>query len=383
MPVSNDDLAVDGALADICGQVPLLLLTTPTNVTEQWARFAAGARRPEFVYRPLPDLGAIAKQLEGVDPERATDPIVRQFALKKKRELELRLEMLKGRCSERFFLASVELFGHVEDPVHQLAMDLLATSPPPSVVHPTVGATEFAAAARVEVARYRDAYPELAARVIVSDIVAGVMVENGDLYVGSDTRIATDRVVHLLHHEVGVHVLTYANGCAQPLRLLAVGLAGYDESQEALGVLAEHLSGGLGPGRLHTLALRVVAARLRSENTPFADTVDHLVDLGARPRPAFITAMRAYRSGGMTKDALYLRGLVRLFDHLARGGSLTRMLVGKITLDDESLVGELVERDVLREPPLRPRFLEDEQGRRRLAAIRGGITVRDLGAVAA
>ena len=221
--------------------------------------------------------------------------------------------------------------------------------------------------------------------MVVSDTVAGVMVENGDLYVGSDTRIARHRVEHLLHHEIGVHVLTYVNGSVQPLRLLAVGLAGYDECQEALGVLAEYLSGGLGPGRLRTLALRVVATRLRSENATFADTVDRLIDLGAAPRAAFMTAMRAHRSGGMTKDALYLRGLVRLFDHLARGGSLSSLLVGKITLDDEPLVGELLERDVLREPPLRPRFLDDDErpsplggdpGRDHRARPRGGGGVR-------
>ena len=156
MPVSNDDLVVDATLADISGQVPLLLLTTPTNVSEQWARFTSGKRLPEFEYRPLPDLSGIADQLREVDPERATDPIVRHFARNKKRELELRLDLLEARCSDRFLVASVELFGHVEDQMHQLAMELLATSPQPPPHQATVSAAEFAAAARDEMAALPD-----------------------------------------------------------------------------------------------------------------------------------------------------------------------------------------------------------------------------------
>ena len=64
--------------------------------------------------------------------------------------------------------------------------------------------------------------------------MTGIFVKNGDLYIGADTRIALDRLPVVINHEVGVHVLTYANGIAQPLHLLAAGLAGYDENQEAL-----------------------------------------------------------------------------------------------------------------------------------------------------
>jgi uncharacterized protein (TIGR02421 family) len=383
MPVTEGDLLIDRELADICGLVPFLRLTTPTNVAEQRAAFAAGATEPAFEYRPLPDLAPIAERLRRVDPEQAFDPVVRHLAANKKRELETRLELVAARGTERFFLASVELFGHVEDATLELAMELLTVSDdlPPDRV--TISADEFAAAARDEIDGYRAGYPELAARVIISDSASGVMVENGDVYIGSDTRLALDRVEHLLHHEVGVHVLTYANGCAQPLHLLAAGLAGYDENQEALGILAEHLSGGLPVSRLHVLAYRVVAADLRSEQASFADTVARLVELGAGPRTAFTTTMRAHRSGGMTKDAVYLRGLVRLCDHLASGGTLDGLLVGKVTLEDEPLIAELLERRVLAPPPLRPRFLDTETARRLLDEIRAGVNVRQMGGIAA
>ena len=65
------------------------------------------------------------------------------------------------------------------------------------------------------------------------------------------------RVGASLQHEVGTHLVTYYNGLEQPLRLLHVGLAGYDETQEGLAVLAEYLVGGLSRSRLRTLAERV------------------------------------------------------------------------------------------------------------------------------
>ena len=383
MSVTEADLTIDHELSEICGLVPFLRYTTPVNVAEQRAAFNAGATEPEFEYLPLPDLTELAERLTKIDPDRAVDPVVRHIARNKKRELQTRLDVLAARGTERFFLASVELFGHVEESILELATELLTTPEDPPGDRVTISGDEFAAAARDEIGEYRLAYPELAARVFVSDSATGVRVENGDVYIGTDTRIALDRVEHLLHHEVGIHVLTYANGSAQPLHLLAVGLAGYGENQEALGILAEHLSGGLEISRLHILAFRVVAAQLRSEQASFAEAVDRLLALGAGPRTAFTTTMRAYRAGGMTKDAVYLRGLVRLCEHLSAGGTLDGLLVGKVTLEDEPLITELLERKVLSPPPLRPRFLDTDIARRLLGEIRAGATVRDIGGIAA
>jgi hypothetical protein len=63
-----------------------------------------------------------------------------------------------------------------------------------------------------------------------------------------------------MQHEVGTHVLTHHNGLAQPLTQLASGLAGYEELQEGIAVLAEYLAGGLsarGCGRWPRASLAV------------------------------------------------------------------------------------------------------------------------------
>jgi len=379
MPVGDRDIAVDRELSEISGQMPLLRYVTPVNVTEARAEFLRDeSDEPEFAYRRLPDLGEISARLEKVNPEEAEDPAVRHLASNLKDELVTRLDLLAARGTPRFFPAAVQLFGHVEEPLYDLAQELLSLdplSPPDSLVD----AHEFAEAARAEIAHYREAYPEMKAKVFVKDDTPGVMVENGDLYVGADIRVGVEHVPSLLAHEVGVHVLTFANGSAQPLHMLATGVARYDQTQEALGVLAEHLAGGLRRKRLRVLAFRVVAGRLRSDQAGFVDTYQRLIRLGARRREAFTTTMRAYRAGGMTKDAIYLRGLVRLAQHLAAGGDLQRLFIGKVALAEEPLISELREREVLIAPPLRPRFLDMPSASRRLDEIRAGLTIPQLG----
>ncbi len=87
------------------------------------------------------------------------------------------------------------------------------------------------------------------------------MVSQGNLLIGTHTKIPLSRVEALIQHEVGTHVLTYLNGRAQPFRQLYIGLAGYEELQEGLAVLSEYMVDGLSRPRLRLLAARVVAAR--------------------------------------------------------------------------------------------------------------------------
>jgi hypothetical protein len=88
--------------------------------------------------------------------------------------------------------------------------------------------------------------------------------------------------------------------------------------------------------------------------------------------------MRVFRAGGLTKDAIYLRGLVALLGHLAAGGALEPLLAGKVSLEQLPLVEELLRRKILRAPPLRPRWLEVPGAPERLARARAGMEPLDL-----
>ena len=153
--------------------------------------------------------------------------------------------------------------------------------------------------------------------------------------------------------------MTHVNGAHQPLHVLASGLAGHDETQEGLAVLAEHLVGGLTPARLRQLAARVVAVHLMVDGVSFEDVHATLVGHGIPALQAFTTAVRVFRAGGLTKDAVYLRGLLELIDHLSTGGDLDTLLLGKMPLTAVPLVGDLHRRGLLQDALLRPRYLDD------------------------
>jgi uncharacterized protein (TIGR02421 family) len=190
--------------------------------------------------------------------------------------------------------------------------------------------------------------------------------------------VRRSRVPALIQHEVGTHLVTYVNGTYQPIRLMAAGLAGYEQTQEGLAVLAEHLVGGLTPFRLRQLAARVVAVHGMVAGRSFAEVHGELVAAGFSPSSAFTTAMRAFRSGGLTKDAIYLRGLVEILEHLAGGGDLDLLWLGKVALDDLPLIDDLHDRGVLTEPKLLPRYLHDPATRARLRHAATLTDVADL-----
>jgi uncharacterized protein (TIGR02421 family) len=172
-----------------------------------------------------------------------------------------------------------------------------------------------------------------------------LIVEGGHLFVGSQLSLELSRAQALIQHEVGTHLVTFYNGLAQPLHHLSAGFAGYEALQEGLAVLAEYLVGGLTPGRLRLIASRVVAVQRLLEGASFVDTFRELNhELGLGPQAAFVVCMRVYRSGGLTKDAIYLRGLEDVLRYLARAGQLELLFVGKIAIRHLPLVRELYER---------------------------------------
>jgi len=187
------------------------------------------------------------------------------------------------------------------------------------------------------------------------------------------------RVEPLIQHEAGTHVVTYWNGRAQPFRLLASGLANHDELQEGLAVFAEYLVGGLTPARLRTLAGRVLAARTVIDGAQFLDTFRVLrEDHGFSPRTAYLISMRMHRGGGFIKDAVYLRGLLKVIDFLKSGGRLETLFVGKMAAEHAPIVEELLRRQVLVPAPLRPSYLDLPDTHYRIEQVRQGLNLEDL-----
>ncbi|CAN5782324.1 flavohemoglobin expression-modulating QEGLA motif protein [soil metagenome] len=370
----------DRRLGEITSTFDFLLQVTPVNTRRVWAEFERGgfAGTPVFDYRPLVvDVTALKRQLYAIRTDRIEDPTLAHLLDDTRDETDRRITMLADRNTECFLYGSLQVYGGVDDSLHRLATEVLERLDPLDEEEDGalfLGAEEFAALAERELEYYRGIEPTLESVVEVSGEVPGVMVSRGRLLVSKTTSIAAARADALIQHEVGTHVLTHHNGSVQPLSQLSSGLAGYEELQEGIAVFMEYLAGGLSASRLRTLAARVAAVRCLTDGAEFPEAFRELTHrYNVRERAAFTLCMRVYRSGGLTKDLVYLRGLVSLLNYLREGGDLEPLFMGKIALAHVPLMRELRWRQVLRPPSLLPRCLATDVGAARLDRARSGL----------
>lgn len=378
--IAAPDQAIDHALAQLSQSFRFLLDITPVDADDVKASFLAGADPdPVFTYRELEtDPEVVRTMLQDIDVAAVEDATLGHLLRAKHREMELQLDMLEARESDDFLQLSIELYGGVSPALRTQAEDMLRAITVTEPAADPLDAEEFLALAQAEIAYYRGVDPDVEMHAEIRPDVNGVMVSGDTLLIGPESKVQRRRAAALLHHEVGTHLVTQVNGNHQPIKVLGVGLAGYDETQEGLAVLAEIASGGLTAFRLRQLAGRVLTVHRLIGGADFAEAHEALVADGFPPGSAFTTVMRIYRSGGMTKDAIYLRGLVELLDHLGGGGALDLLWLGKFSLNDLPLIGELQDRGVLQPPRLLPRYLEDPAATTNLATAAAS---RDLSAL--
>lgn len=377
---------VDKQLAEISNAFGFLLQVTPINTEPAYASFRRShfERTPVFHYRPRSfDPALLKRKLWDIRLERIEDPTLVHLFREKRDELDIQLTMLSHVDTPQFLPGSLQLFGDVNDSLLQRAQEIVTEVPSQSRERkPSIrlDAPAFAKRVEEELQYYRHQFPEFSASVeIRDDIYAGLMVSNGNLLIGKKTQIPASRVDALVQHEVGTHILTYFNGRAQPFQMLYTGLAGYEEMQEGIAVLSEYLVDGLSLPRLRLLAGRVIAARCLIDGASFIETFRILTETYAfRQRTAFTATMRTYRSGGLTKDAVYLRGLIGLLDYLKKGGAFEPLFVGKIAVEHIPIIQELQWRKVLKPAPLRPRYMENPSIKRKFNALRKEVSVLGL-----
>ncbi len=368
---------IDRQLAAVSNQFDYLLQLTPVNTNGAWKQFQSERfeNAPEFHYRPLPvDPALLKRQLYRIPIERVEDPALHRLFQEKQEELELKLTMLRDRDTPRFLFESLQLFGGVQDDLLRLAKDLLNELSGKDHFDKArkITAEGFAKCAEAEFDFYRQASPEFRARAQVTSDVSGLIVSRGKLLINTDLNLSASRVPALLAHEVGTHLVTYFNGRTQPFQQLYAGLAGYEELQEGLAVLSEYLVGGLSKSRLRQLAARVVAVRHLTDGASFIDTFRTLNDAYEfTQRTAYNITMRVYRGGGLTKDAVYLRGLQAILRYVQTNGDLNPLLLGKMAVEHIPIIKELQHRKVLKPAPIVPRYLQSAEAIERLERLRG------------
>ena len=367
-PLAMVDQAIDLQLSQLSTSFRFILDVTPTDADDVKDSFLAGdIAEPEYTYRDyIIEPEVLHTVLHSIDVSRVQDTTVAALLRNKHRELDLQLSMLRCRGAKDFCNLSIELFGGVHQELLTAAESILARVEPHAWSGERLDAEQFLALANEEIDYYRSLEPDVDIHAEINPDTTGVMVSGNVLLIGPEASVSADRANALIQHEVGTHLVTQVNGSHQPLQVMGTGLAGYDETQEGLAVLAELACGELTSSRLRQLAGRVLTVSRMLNGATFRECWEQLVQEGFRPGGAFSTVMRIFRSGGLTKDACYLRGLLDLLGHLRGGGELEAFFLGKFALEDLPLIEELNARGVLSAPVVLPRWYDDEATRGRL-----------------
>ena len=366
---------VDAVLARLDARLDWLVALSPLDGDALWRAFDAGGRRHEPPLRYLDlddDLAALRGELAALPLAEIDVPALRSLLTEKQQELARMIDLVEQRDQPGFVDASVALFGAVEPELLALAERILDHVPDGDPLVADAGIDEMRCAVEAEIAWYRAQAPDFHIDVVIdTDINSMLMVSHGTFYIDGNIRLPRARIDPLIQHEIGTHVVTRHNGRRQALRQLEVGLAGYDPMQEGLGVLSEFLAGYLPGERLRVLAARVVAAAMAAEGQRLPAIFACLHEAHGLPTDdAFDVAVRARRGGGLTKDAVYLRGLRDLLVYLEAGGEFDALFLGKFALPHLDQLDTLLDEGWIVPPDLLPRYAAAEDFHDRLEVCR-------------
>lgn len=357
---------IDQELAHYSNLFDFLLLVTPVNADEAWKDFKKSnfLKEPVFHYRPMPiDPELIKRKIYNLPIEEISDPTMAFLFRDKRKEIDRMLDMMAEREKPDFMLTSLQLFGPIDEKLLETAKAILIAIeiPDKPKKKKMVSAKEFAAMAEKELEWLKLQDSSISTAVRIRDDIEGILVNRGTLNINKNFQVSEERAFALLQHEIGTHVVTYYNGKAQPLQLFYIGVPGYEELQEGLAVFAEYMADGLTLSRLRTIAARVVAVHQMISGASFIDTFFLLIDkYQFSENAAFSLAMRVYRGGGLTKDAVYLKGLLNIIEYIKKGKNLDPLLIGKIRQDYIPVIQELIHRKILTKVPIKPRYLDEK-----------------------
>ena len=165
------------------------------------------------------------------------------------------------------------------------------------------------------------------------DLIANAAVGERTVFI-ADRLFGAHEAQRLATHEVYGHLVSAVNGRTQALGVFAIGTAGSYGDQEGVAIYLEELAGLLDHSRQRTLAGRLLATHAMHAGVSFGDAARTLVsEHEFSPEGAVTLCERAFRAGGVARDAVYLASWLRVRRAVARGeANLSELQLGKVSL---------------------------------------------------
>ena len=359
-------LTVDKALNRIAKNIETLHYVNPINIQNEKHQFLSQrGYQPNFRYRQLRiDPYAFREQIYKLPVSQIQDPLIRKLYRSVVDAYATKIDLLSKVGTPQFLYNSLRYYGEPSSADIANAKFLLHVPEAPGMDEslPTIPAEE----AKVALEQAAKTYGLDCQVILSSRIVAKAMVDNSrrTLLVNRNVYLTKTELAALIHHELGVHMVTTMNALKQPLHVFKLGLPGNTYTQEGLAILSEYLSGNLNIHRLKQLSLRVLAVDMMINGMSF-NTVYHRFrdEYSLTEAEAFSLTTRVFRGGGFTKDYLYLKGfrdLVALYR--SRNQNLSSLLIGKTGVQFLDTLDSLIEREILQQPSyLTPALVSQSQ----------------------
>jgi len=166
-----------------------------------------------------------------------------------------------------------------------------------------------------------------------ANLIANAAVGERTVFI-ADRLFGAHEAQRLATHEVYGHLVSAFNGRAQLLGVLAIGTAGSYGDQEGVSIFLEEAAGFLTHNRKRTLAGRVLATYAMHAGVSFGDVARTLVSEHEFSAAESVTLCeRAFRAGGVARDAVYLTSWLRVRRSLLAGeATLAELQLGKVSL---------------------------------------------------
>jgi uncharacterized protein (TIGR02421 family) len=355
-------LDIDRKLHQLAKNIVVLQYVNPTNLAQEMKRFFArkGDYSPEFTYQQLKlDPYQFKEELYRLPTDDIRDAGIQQLYRHTINTFTDKIDLLVSIGTDQFIYNSLRYYGEPKEQDLSNARFLLYA--------PEIEGTEklpiYDTDQMIEIFTKAALEHGIECKVDTSKrLVANAMVDGArkTLLIRHGVKVTATELQALIHHELGVHMVTTVNAHEQPLKILSLGLPGNTLAQEGLAILSEYISGSMTLNRLKILALRVVAVEIMIRYGDFRKTFKVLKDdYGMSQEKAFLLTARVHRGGGLTKDHLYLRGLREALQ-LYRAADITNLFIGKTGFASLPLIDELIARGTLHKPKLRPMFLNEK-----------------------
>jgi len=331
---------IDGILDKLAEPLTkILYYIDPKNAVEEKEKFVKSKTyEPNFEYKPLEfDPTDLKENIEALNIKDSTS-LGRLFKTKKE-DLITTVRLLEARGCSRFKDLSVLLYGKPDEQLLEEAKELIYLDILPEEKTLTSQDAKRKLEESLEDYDFKN-WTIILDKDMSAD--AKVVSQGKEIYIKLDSNFSEQQIERLKVHEIGTHALRVENGALQPYFIFQRGTSNYLPTEEGLTVIAEERAGVLNNRAIRSYAARVLAVDLAVKGATFRETYKNLLEKGVNQNDAYTLTQRAFRGGGFIKDHIYLQGARDVKKFLAQGRNLDVLLIGKIGLQDYTLVEEML-----------------------------------------